>query len=137
MPQWLTSLSADLNQIAALRENWDRYGALPVTGEAIKRSLLVLPIGINEQLPRPQVGATVRGGVEFEWHTGDVDLQIQTELSGIHVYYNNEGLPDGEKEREFEDLSVAGLTKVLEEIMPSARGTSRLDKTENGPPQER
>lgn len=137
LPEWFNSVVNDLGQIATLPENWDSYGALPVSGEAITSSLVVLSHLISYALPRPQVGPTVRGGVEFEWHKDGVDLEIQTEISGIHFYFRIEGHPEGEREEEFEDITVDRLAEVLREIIPSAIGTLRSSILEHGRPQER
>ena len=52
----------------ACREpNWDGYGALPVSQDALRNSLLFLqslPLGV----PPPSIGAEPDGAITLEWH---------------------------------------------------------------------
>lgn len=48
-------------------ENWDGYGAKPVSNDTLRQAYIfleALPLGC----PPPSIGAAPRGGITFEWH---------------------------------------------------------------------
>ncbi len=79
VPGWLLGAVADLNRVAELPADWDSYGALPIDQRTLEHALYVIVSLMDDDSPPPQIGATVRGGVEFEWHSDDKDLEIQVE----------------------------------------------------------
>lgn len=88
VPGWLMGVVADLNRVAELPANWDSYGALPIDQRTLEHALYVIVSLMDADSPRPQIGATVRGGVEFEWHSDDKDLEIQVERPfQVHGYF--------------------------------------------------
>lgn len=88
VPDWLTGVVTDLNRVANLPPNWDSYGALAVGQRTLEHALHVVVALMDVGVPVPQVGATVEGGVEFEWHSDSRDLEIQVEGPlQVRAYY--------------------------------------------------
>lgn len=137
VPNWFVSFIVDLNRIAALPVNWDSYGALAVTRETLEAAIRALSPIVSLKLPQPYVAPTVRGGIEFKWHKDGVDLEIQTESTGINVYLHNGSGPEDQREREFEDLAIEDLADVLKKIVPSVIAKLRPDMLEHGRSEER
>ncbi len=104
LPDWLVSLLRDLNSIAFLPPDWDSYGALPITQQILEHAFDVIVKLMDEDTPLPEVGATVRGGVEFEWHIDGKDLEVQVESPfKVHAYFYDQQKPEDEWE---EDIGV-------------------------------
>lgn len=65
-------LSDRLNRLATLPQNWDSYGAAPISPEAIQtaRGILrsVFALG-GTSIPLPFVAPSPDGGIELEWKT--------------------------------------------------------------------
>jgi hypothetical protein len=63
-----------LNELLALPENWDGYGAQRIERDAIA--------GARQFLSRVNVTPCVSGGVQLEWHTNGIDLELEFDASG-------------------------------------------------------
>jgi len=81
-PSWLRPALSILAELWVLPENWNSYGARTVSKLAIDTSLAILREVMLDNRPRAQFVPTVRGGVQMEWHTGGIDLEIEVEPSG-------------------------------------------------------
>ncbi len=79
VPEWYEPAFNEITRINNLPPNWDSYGARVVAEETLAFALNVLIQLRNRYptLPLPQIGATVLGGIEMEWHEGDVDLELR------------------------------------------------------------
>lgn len=49
-------------------ENWDGYGALSISAEAVSEATLFLGLLSDSNLPMPDISPEVDGGIEFEWY---------------------------------------------------------------------
>lgn len=65
-----------------LEDGWDSYGARRVEPRAVSAGLHVLLETMPPHLPPPAVVPTSTGGVQFEWHTGGIDLEVEIGPSG-------------------------------------------------------
>ncbi len=85
----ITSRLRDL--LSRLEHGWDSYGA-----KAPQRHLFIAGLRLVEGLldpdvPVPQVVPTNRGGVQFEWHVGVRELEIEVVGSDrFEVYFEDE-----------------------------------------------
>jgi hypothetical protein len=83
----LNALAARLDQIAALRPNWDGYGAPP-----IDPSVLRAVRGWGRRMPgwaltpAPAVVPLSSGAVQLEWHYGSRILELEFETPD-HIHY--------------------------------------------------
>ena len=62
----LSRLSSVQNEYSV--ENWDGFGALPVSERAVSEATIFLKLLNNTNLPMPQISPEVDGGIEFEWY---------------------------------------------------------------------
>lgn len=81
-PTWLKEIYDRISGLAALEENWDSYGGLPVAPRAISTIRVVLSNLDIEDMPRPHVGAIADGGIGLHWRVADRDLEIEVEPNG-------------------------------------------------------
>jgi hypothetical protein len=84
-PTWLKEIYDRISGLAALEENWDSYGGLPVAPKAISMIRVVLSNLDIEDMPRPHVAAIPDGGIGLHWRVADRDLEVEVEPNGdIH-----------------------------------------------------
>ena len=76
-PGWLQPVVEGLRRLSHLSVDWDSHGAGPVHLKCIVRALRLLDEMMCRDTPVPYVVPTPAGGVQFEWHTEQVDLEIE------------------------------------------------------------
>ncbi len=81
-PVWLWRVMDAIKRLCRLPSNWDSYAATPLTAEAVRRSLTVLPSILPNDAPNPSVVPTRDGGLQFEWHRRGIDLEIRVPPTG-------------------------------------------------------
>lgn len=87
---WRVQLSARIRRLVELPPNWDSYGATPVSRDFLRYALEVLSAIMRPGTPPPALIPTSVGGVQIEWHTRGIDLEIGVEsTSRIHVSYED------------------------------------------------
>ena len=86
-------VEARLQSFAALSEDWDSYGALPIRQEALEEARRVLAT-LYAQYPdrKPQVVPMNGGGVLIEWGDGNRALELEFDASGKASYIFWRGL---------------------------------------------
>lgn len=76
-PAWVTPTVSALGRLLSMPHNWDSYGARPIdhanVGAAIELAFALMIDGT----PAPAVVPTSGGGVQLEWHTRGIDLEIE------------------------------------------------------------
>jgi hypothetical protein len=76
-PAWAEPMVQSLGKLLQLEPDWDTYGGSPIDPmcvvAALKLALEVLP----DDMPVPSVVPTSRGGLQLEWHTRGVDLEVE------------------------------------------------------------
>ena len=87
---------------ADLEENWDSYGAVPITSDTITRALdlvdrlAVILLGHYSDIPEPFVAPCSDGGIQFEWDNDGRELEIvvspdRLPLRYFHIQGDEEG----------------------------------------------
>lgn len=77
-PAWLTPILQRLSALLQLPPGWDSYTARSVRPECAVFALgKVLPAFMRLDLPVPSVVPTNSGGLQLEWHTRGVDLEVE------------------------------------------------------------
>lgn len=76
-PAWLDQLKASLDELLQLKPDWDSYGGLRINPGSIKHALKLAYEIFPDDIPPPSVVPTSRGGVQYEWHCGDIDLEVE------------------------------------------------------------
>ena len=69
-------LEALLNEFTQLPENWNSYGASPISDDVAKEAKQVLRAAIRFGLPKPGVSPGGDGSVDLEWAAGSAELHI-------------------------------------------------------------
>lgn len=63
-------------ELLELPPGWNSYNAKPIRKENVTFAIDLLGRLMRENTPLPNVIPMVRGGVQFEWHTNGIDLEI-------------------------------------------------------------
>jgi len=117
-PTWLKETEEILRGFTTLPEGWDSYGAKFIERHAIDSAIELLRRIAQHDTPKPAVVPTNRGGIQIEWHTRGVDLEIEITPHGdIRLLYEN---PQENAEEEFElgfDLKL--LADLIAKVSPS------------------
>ena len=81
----MKQLLMKLNELAALPNDWDTYGASRITQKAIDAATIFLNVLYIDDGFRPQIVPTSRGGLQFEWHQNGYDIEIEFDADGVIV----------------------------------------------------
>lgn len=76
-PSWLLQTTKALVGLLWLPPDWDSYGALPIEPGHVVGALELLTEIMQDDTSTPTVVPTCRGGVQLEWHTRGIDLEIE------------------------------------------------------------
>jgi hypothetical protein len=81
-PTWFRPTLEIFADLLGLPDDWNSYGAQPVTRAAVATAVkLLAEVLASDALP-PQVVPTSAGGVQLEWHEGGVDLEVCVRPTG-------------------------------------------------------
>jgi hypothetical protein len=109
---WLKETEETLQGFATLPQGWDSYGAKLIERHAIDSAIELLRRIVQPDTPKPAVVPTNRGGVQIEWHTRGVDLEIEITPRGeIRLLYENP------KENADEELELGYDLKPLADLI--------------------
>jgi hypothetical protein len=114
---WQKPILSKLLQYLELPNGWDSYTGKPLKHDTGMFALQILNSVMNSRTPEPVVVPVSTGGVQFEWHQPDFDLELY-----IAAPY--------ESELWFEDR-VSGESRgmsITTEFSELARQISRLDR---------
>lgn len=76
-PTWVEPTVRSLERLLRLGPDWDTYGGSPVDPKCVAAALELASRTFRDDTPIPSVVPTSRGGIQFEWHTGGADLEIE------------------------------------------------------------
>lgn len=108
-PDWLADVNQEIEALLALPENWNSYNARSVRREAALSAQHLIQETVRADTPRPIVMPTPVGGIQIEWHTRGVDLEIEIDERGrIEALW---GVPEEGIEEEIE-VTGAELSAV-------------------------
>jgi hypothetical protein len=105
-------------ELLDLPENWDSYGARPINREIVLFALQLLCETMPTDTPAPTVIPTNRGGVQFEWHTRGIDLEIEIQ-SPERIYVSYEDQQSG---NEWEAELTSDLTRLSDALLELSPG---------------
>ncbi|MEX0716350.1 MAG: hypothetical protein WD066_07185 [Planctomycetaceae bacterium] len=106
------SLHAELDQLAALRPNWDGYGAPRLDRaiiDAARRFVDRLPEDVSR---RPTIVPMSPGNLQFEWHEGQRVLELEFETADTIHYLKWDPAEKVEDENTF-PVADAGQAEEL------------------------
>lgn len=81
-PRWLSPTIDKLTDLLALPMNWDSYEARPIDPKCALAALRLLGQVMHNDSPPPSVVPTNRGGVQLEWHSKGMGLEIDVVSPG-------------------------------------------------------
>jgi hypothetical protein len=86
----MPEIAQTLSSLLALPTNWDSYGARPIDPQCVAYALNLLRSTMRPETPAPAVVPTSLGGVQIEWHTKGLDLEIEIRSPGqSYVLYED------------------------------------------------
>jgi hypothetical protein len=74
--KWQIKILEPLLRFSRLPDRWDGYSGRPLRMDTGFFALQVLEAVMRPRTPLPQVVPTAMGGVQFEWHERDIDLEL-------------------------------------------------------------
>ncbi len=89
-PVWLATAVGQLNELLALRADWDTYGAQPIRLEHVVAGLTLLQGLADVNSPMPAIVPTVARGIQFEWDADDATVEARVDDDGRFVYVRDE-----------------------------------------------
>jgi hypothetical protein len=108
IPRWVVPTTDRLTHLSRLRENWDSYGASPVSTQSITLTIQVMNEIMVDRTPLPAIVPTTDGGVQLEWHFAGIDLEVEVNSNGIlSVSYEDAAVDQQPWEDDF--LFIPGL----------------------------
>jgi hypothetical protein len=120
-PSRLIGVAAKLNAFLALPPGWNSYDASPIREESVETAWALLSCVLGPQMPLPYVVPLPSGGVQLEWHTERLDLEIEIESPDrMAVYYQ---LGDEEHECEV-TVDLTPIVEAMELLRRNGDGTS-------------
>jgi hypothetical protein len=107
-PPWLPQVIERLERLLSLPEGWNGYSSPAVRQDAATSALRIL-LALRRGRPDllPSIVPTHLGGIQLEWHQGDIDLEaeVMPDLS-VEIWYVDDQT-DAERELRFENLDEA------------------------------
>lgn len=117
-PTWLLSTVEEMLRLLALKENWNTYGAPPLSPSALQGAAVLLCELTTASTPKPAIIPTSRGAVQIEWHTDTLDLEIEV-LSPTDIKYYFEDERSGEEIEGEASYDLGGLRDLVERLSAS------------------
>ena len=103
-----------LIELLELPGGWNSYNASPIRKENVTFAVDLLSRLMHENTPEPDVVPKVRGGVQLEWHTRGVNIEISID-SPDNVKFFAEDILGGQEPVE-EDLDETLLARWVDRI---------------------
>jgi hypothetical protein len=88
-PAWLGRVKSPLRDLAQLPANWDSYGASPVDPRVLPIAETLIEWFAVDDMPPPDLFATVEGGVQMEWHIRRANVEIEITPDGTSIYFHD------------------------------------------------
>ncbi|MEK7408565.1 MAG: hypothetical protein AAB225_26130 [Acidobacteriota bacterium] len=95
MPPSLLKSVQGVVELLALPAGWNSYSAKPIAPDNAIRAIRLLAELLEPQTPPPAVVPTVRGGIQLEWHTNGINIEIYID-SPEDVRFFAEDIESGE-----------------------------------------
>jgi hypothetical protein len=72
----LTNAIKTIKSFRDLKQNWNGYGAEPISEEVINKALKL----VKELKPIPEIFPVANNSIQFEWETDDQVLYLEMEI---------------------------------------------------------
>lgn len=115
LPAWVEPTISAFIAIQKLSDNWDSYGGKATNRDLIKQSLFILGLVMQSDSPAPSVVPMGDGGIQFEWHRRQQDLEIVFPADEApRFYYRNRATA---AEEEGFANEIERLTRLLRDLL--------------------
>ena len=116
----LARATRQLMQLSLLEQNWDSYGAEPVSSVAIDKAYALLQLLqesrvdlLQERIAPYAIAPLANGGVQLEWRGGDRALEVEVGPDGDFGYLSI--VEDGDA-RSFQEEDHVSTSQIVELI---------------------
>jgi len=114
VPPWMEPTLAAVLHLIKLPPNWDHRGARPVSSGVAKQGIGLLCRTVPFSAPDPDVVPTATGGLQFEWHQHNVDIELEVRPDHrVHLYWRDR-LAAREQEAELWPHRPVALEEALD-----------------------
>jgi len=120
--RWWKEVNAQVRQLRALEQNWDKMGGTKIRNDVINFSLHMLEKTMDARTPAPNLTPLSNGGIIIEWHEVEIDFEIEVDKP-FSAYLSFE---DKEKGVEDEAEITLDLEKVAHYVLSLTR---RVEQT--------
>lgn len=86
-PEWVEPTISALIGVQSLPDNWNSYGGRKINRDLIRQSLSILEQIMDATSPAPSIVPLDDGGLQFEWHRRQQDLEIAFPADDASQYY--------------------------------------------------
>ena len=108
LENWLDKALSKLKSLSGLEEGWDGYKARAVNKSCVKHVEKLLIVLYSKGIPQPSIVPTCNETIQIEWHTNDIDLEIEIlNDSTALLYFEDPGnrLEEGKTIKNWDDLN--------------------------------
>lgn len=116
---WLRPIVERFQALASLTEDWDGYGSPAPDRHTLINALDVLQRFMLATIAVPAVAPTPTGGVQFEWHQGGWDIEVEVTPSGQAIAWG-ENVTTGESFHGTVDEARIVLVRTLQRVSMAA-----------------
>jgi hypothetical protein len=99
-----------VGDLLRLPEGWNSHSAKPIAVRNARTAIELLAQFLRTNTPPPDVVPRVQGGIQLEWHTGKIDIEVYVDSPGQVSFFAE----DLESEDDFE-----GPLRGHEEVLKS------------------
>lgn len=85
-PTWVRPTVKAILSILRLEPGWDLSGGRPIDPMLVGPAIKILSSIMDYDSPSPSVVPTSVGGIQFEWHKGGMDLEINVAPTGDALF---------------------------------------------------
>lgn len=118
VPDWVGVVEERLNRLQELTYNWDRQGALPNRYDVVVFATTFMQQILFDNTAAPQILPLASGGLQLEWHTKGIDLEIEIAAPNeVYIIFEDELAPETNFDTELNSdySSLIGPIKALSE----------------------
>ena len=101
-------------EIAELPENWNSYGAAPISSWSISEARKIISEGMGTGLPVPDISPASGSSVGIEWETANAELVIDVDPRDGITYFISDKVTGEEVEGE---LTASNRSEVLHQVL--------------------
>lgn len=76
-PHWVLPMVERFGSLLALPSGWDSYGAKKIDLVCVAFAIITAFEIMLDNTPAPSIVPANHGGVQLEWHTGGIDLELE------------------------------------------------------------